>query len=216
MIEVALELLEAEGVAGLSMRKIGRRLGVEAMSLYHHVPDKAAIVDGIVAAIYAEIPADDLPVDAPWTEQLAVGMSRFRAVLLRHPAAVPLVVTRSVTGVAGMRLLDALLQLLRRAGFDSQTAISVINCAAAFTSGHCLAWSERSTPEFPRPGPEQTLHQVAALPAAQYPGVWWALGPCLDGSAPTDGVGLASEAEFELGLRALLDGLNRSLRPAAL
>lgn len=196
------------------MRKLARTLGVEAMSLYHHVPDKGAILDGIVAAIYGRIPDDPLPAEAPWTEQLVVAMHRFRAVLLAHPAALPVMATRSVTGVAGLGLIDMLLQSLRAAGLPPMTALTVINCVATYTLGHSLAWSERTTPELPRQDPDLILREVAALPRTEYPGMWWAFGPCLDGEVDPSAIQLDGEREFDLGLRAMLTGLERALREA--
>ncbi|MEY3015650.1 MAG: hypothetical protein RIT45_4385 [Pseudomonadota bacterium] len=83
IFEAALALADREGLQRLSMRKIAEQLGVEAMSLYHYVANKDAILDGLVDAVFAEI---DAPRPGePWREAIARRCRSAREVLLRHP-----------------------------------------------------------------------------------------------------------------------------------
>jgi AcrR family transcriptional regulator len=81
-LRAAVELADREGLAELSMRRLAAVLGVEAMSLYHHVPNKEAILSGMVDLVFAEI--DLPPRDGPWQSALRRRMSSMREVLVRH------------------------------------------------------------------------------------------------------------------------------------
>jgi AcrR family transcriptional regulator len=199
VVAAAVALVDAEGAAALSMRRLGRAVGVEAMTLYHHFPDKASIVDGVVAAIYAEVRLDGLPNSAPWTEQAAEAMRRFRTTLLKHPRALPLMSTRPVVGEAGWRAVELLMTIFRNGGLDRQPALRTLNCLASYTVGHCITRVGQAVADVPDVTTELELARVRALPPEEFPGVLWAIG---DAAATYD-----PGAEFELGLLAMLDGL---------
>src|SRR5687767_4967816 len=89
VLETAVALADHEGLAALSMRRLGQELGVEAMSLYHHVANKEALLDGMVDAVVAELNAEVGPGGGPWAERDWAGALRTRVlaartVMLRH------------------------------------------------------------------------------------------------------------------------------------
>src|SRR5260370_2602186 len=91
----ALALVDEEGLEALSMRRLGSRLGIEAMSLYHHVRDKADLLDALHAAVLGKLEPEGLKGDA-WRPVLG-GLARaLRSALLRHPNVVPLFVHNAV------------------------------------------------------------------------------------------------------------------------
>lgn len=128
VLEAAVELADRDGLATLSMRRLGEALGVEAMSLYHHVANKDALLDGMVDVIYDEI---ELPLDDPdWRSAMRRRAISARAVLRRHRWAIALMESRTSPGPANLRHHDAVLGCLRRAGFSiplTATAYSVLD-----------------------------------------------------------------------------------------
>ena len=97
VVQAALEFIEEHGLANLTMRKLGDRLGVEAMSLYRHVPGREELLDQVVAHIIAEMDYDDDVLDAPqdgWQDFLQRLAHGVRRTALAHPVAFPLVASR--------------------------------------------------------------------------------------------------------------------------
>ena len=125
VLAAAVELADSGGVAALTMRKLAQRLGVEAMSLYHHVANKSALLDGLVDTVFAEIELPGATAEAGTSEPSALdwkdAMRRralsARDVLGRHPWATALMESRTSPGAATLRHHDAVLGILRRAGF---------------------------------------------------------------------------------------------------
>lgn len=97
VVVAALEFIDSEGLAGLSMRRLGTRLGVEAMSLYRHVPGKDELLDAVVEHLVSEMRADELVPDTPdygWQDFLQRLAHGVRRVALAHPKAFPLIASR--------------------------------------------------------------------------------------------------------------------------
>jgi AcrR family transcriptional regulator len=115
----AVELADREGLAGLTMRALARALGVEAMSLYHHVPHKDALLDLMVDAVFGE-----------FHEPRADGDGR--EVMKRHPWAIGLMDSRRTPGPRTLRHHDAVLGCLRGAGFS----LALTGHAAALLDAH--------------------------------------------------------------------------------
>lgn len=138
MLDAALRLIDEHGAAGLSMRKLGAELGVEAMTLYYYVPNKAALLDGVVERIFGMVAAELPPADVPWETYLRELAGGLRRVLLGHPAAVALTATRPVITPAGLAALETALEVLTGAGMPVTTALHVFNTVSTFVLGHVL------------------------------------------------------------------------------
>ncbi|UWP78992.1 TetR/AcrR family transcriptional regulator [Dactylosporangium fulvum] len=143
ILDAALEYLDAHGLPALSMRKLGAHLGVEAMTLYHYLPNKDALLDGLVDRVMELAFAGlDEPVPgeagswAPWMRRFAHSL---RAALLAHPGVLPLVATRPVSSPDAMRMSERWLAAMRAAGLPLGLAMDVVNVMATFTIGHTLA-----------------------------------------------------------------------------
>lgn len=139
VLDAALEYLDAYGLPALSMRKLGAHLGVEAMTLYHYVPNKEALLDGLVDRVLETAYAGlDSPAGTwvPWMRRFAHSL---RAALLAHPGVLPLVATRPVNSPQALRLAEQWLASMRGAGLSAGDAMDVINVLATFTIGHTLA-----------------------------------------------------------------------------
>jgi len=130
----ALELIDADGLGGLSMRKLGAALGVEAMSLYHYVRNKDDLLDAVLDQLYREI---DLPaVEAgDWEQTIRSGVRSFRAVLLRHPAALELFATRPARSRESFSVLFWAYGRFRAYGLDVSDANAALHFVVSFTLG---------------------------------------------------------------------------------
>lgn len=134
-MEAGLNLVDREGVAALTMRRLGRELGVEAMSLYGYVDSKKDLLDGVLDRLYEELP-ENLVAGGPWQEKLRTTACTFRRVLLRHPNMVGLVAARPTVHGGGVRLVDSAKEELQSCGMDPERANHVLTAIVAFTVGH--------------------------------------------------------------------------------
>ena len=116
IVRAAIEILDAEGTAGLSMRRLGDRLGAGATSLYWHVAHKDELLELVVDEMFGEIYVPE-PGDAPWRISVSVFANALRATLLRHPWMIGLLGTKPTMGPMAMRLGDRQVALLTDAGF---------------------------------------------------------------------------------------------------
>ncbi|MBB2745346.1 UNVERIFIED_ORG: AcrR family transcriptional regulator [Microbispora rosea subsp. rosea] len=98
VLAAALALVDREGIAALSMRRLGSELGVEAMTLYYYVPNKDAVLDGLIDMAVSRVTVEPV---GPWREWLRAFAVAIRRELLAHPALLPLVATRPVLAPGG-------------------------------------------------------------------------------------------------------------------
>ncbi len=172
------------------MRRVGEELGVEAMSLYNHVANKAAIFDGIFETVLAQMP----PVErvAGWQEALRERAHGLRSTLRAHPNVVPIFATRAAVTPASIAYVEEGLEVLRTAGFSAEDALSAFQVVLAFVVGHALASYAPTKPdEDSRPAYERLSEEAF---------------PRMREAAQV----LASydiEEEFKFGLEAMLAGI---------
>lgn len=205
----ALEIIDEDGVEGLSMRRLGRALGRDPMSLYRHATTKAELLDGVAEAVLADLSVDTA--DGDWAAQLRAFARQFRGLALAHPNVIPLLVTRplatpiALRPLGTLRPLEAILELLINAGFSTVDALHVYRSFYGFIQGHVLnelqeiVENAEETDDLLRLG----LHR---LPLRDFPRLR-SLAPVL---AAYDGA-----TEMERGLDMLLAGLQAQLDPAS-
>ena len=205
VLQAALALADASGIDSLSMRKLGDALGVEAMSLYNHVPSKGDLLDGLIDLVFAEI---ELPAEASgWKPAMRERAISARAVLSRHRWAIGLMESRTTPGPATLRHHDAVLGCLRQAGFPVALAGHAYSALDSYIYGFAL--QEASLPF--EAGPEtaeMAQAMLAHFPADEFPHLAeftfeHVLQPGYDYGG-----------EYEYGLDLLLDGLERALDAA--
>ena len=140
VLDAALDFLDTHGLPALSMRKLGAALGVEAMTLYHWVPNKDALLDGLVDRVM-ELAFDGLDDPGPgsWVPWLRQFAHALRGALLAHPGVLPLAATRPVNSPDALRRSEGWLAGMRAAGVPLGRAMDVVNVIATFTIGHTLA-----------------------------------------------------------------------------
>ncbi len=135
-LAAAVDLADRRGLAAVSMRKLAEALGVEAMSLYHHVPSKQHILDGMVEAVFAEI---ELPPDGlDWKEAMRMRAESVRATLTRHPWAIGIMESRRSPGPATLRHHDAVIGCCRKAGFSIAMAAHAFSVLDSYIYGFVL------------------------------------------------------------------------------
>lgn len=194
ILVAALRLIDERGLDELTMRALGAELGVEAMSIYKHVPSKGAVLDGVVELLLAELETER-PSSSEWRAHLTDLARRFRAVSLAHPSAFPLLRRRSLSAyVVGRAMAEAALETMIAGGFTRDDAIAALRTVVRFTLGFALS--------DPREGVASGGPQSgAAVPGAdEYPLVSALM------RAVTDPEG--EERLFEFGLAAVIRGLD--------
>jgi AcrR family transcriptional regulator len=155
----ALKIADKVGLEQLSMRKIADALRVEAMSLYHHVPSKASLMEAMVEQLTLELPP--MPPSSGWRRDLTVAAQQWRTLALKHPGTFALLATRAQTPRELLERFAMLLAALTEAGFSLEAAASGLNSFFFALNGYLLAAGEpvvfREIPEptsFPELGPQ--------------------------------------------------------------
>ena len=201
VLEAALALADRGGIESLSMRKLAQELGVEAMSLYHHVANKDEILDGLVDIVFGEI---ELPSGPDWRSAMRQRAVSARAALRRHPWATPLMESRASPGPANLRHHDAVLGVLRGAGFPLELAAHAYSLLDAYLYGFAL--QEAS---LPFSTPEETAEVASSIMAEMAAGAYPHLTELAVEHVLQPGYDYGNE--FRFGIELLLDGLERAL-----
>ena len=183
ILDAAIDILDRDGMTGLSMRKLGAAVGVEAMSLYNHVPNKDALLDGIHERIL-------LSLDPPSQARTWQAFVRHQALALHralqaHPNAIPLFATRPAATAAAMDRLIRYLEVLEAAGFTPVERLSIVQLVAQLVVGHAM-WTT---------GVDVVVDPHAAIPRQ--------MTRALEKWNP--------DRELELGIDALIHGFARLL-----
>lgn len=125
VLAAALQIVDELDVDGLTMRRVAADLGVDPMTLYRHVDGKEALLDGIVESLWRQVAQQRLEV-SDWADALRSFAASLRAVVRAHPAATALLLTRPAVPRPTLEAFEALLDLLRGAGFDDRDAARLI------------------------------------------------------------------------------------------
>lgn len=202
VLATALQVVDRDGLSGLSMRKLGAELGVEAMALYRYAAGKSALLDGLVEAFYEELEADlaGEPRAADWRRELhRVALATY-GVAGRHPNMVPLLATRLLSTplarrpAAVLRSDERVLALLHDAGLSQSRAVRVHRAFTAWLLGYLLVELRAMDDEPGEPDPAFRLG-LHRMPAQDFPRLR-ATAVSLDGKG--------GPAQLAAGLDALL------------
>ncbi|WP_454788566.1 TetR/AcrR family transcriptional regulator C-terminal domain-containing protein [Mycolicibacterium lutetiense] len=142
ILQSALHLVDRDGVDGLSMRRLSELVGRDPTVLYRHVPNKAALLDGVAEIVISKLRVDTT--DPDWVAQLRAVAHEFRDLALAHPNVVPLLVTRPLATPLGqrpsgmLRPLEDILTLLTAAGFSAVDALHIYRVLFGYLYGHIL------------------------------------------------------------------------------
>jgi AcrR family transcriptional regulator len=204
VLRTAIALADERGTEELTMRKLAKELGVEAMSLYNHVASKGDLLDGMIELVFAEI---EPPVaGGDWKAELRKRAVSTRAALLRHRWAVGEMEGRSTHGPSNLRVHDAVLGCLRAAGFSVEMTVRAMSVQDAYIYGFALQQTDmtpQTSDDFAAVAQQQMVDYAEAL--ADYPHLVEVVGGYVAKA------GYDYEREFLFGLDVILDGLERFL-----
>src|SRR3954452_21688970 len=204
ILAAALELADDAGVRSITMRKLGDRLGFEAMSLYNYVSSKDDVLDGLVDLVLAE--TEPISPTGDWAAAIRSSAVSVHGALRRHGWASALLLSPERIRPARLRYMDSLLGRLREAGFSAETTYTAYHVLDGHIFGFSLwetshTYSAEDISELVAKFAQEItadayphLHEHAQQHAAE--------GPHRDVSA------------FELGLDLIVDGL-RTIRDSA-
>jgi AcrR family transcriptional regulator len=147
ILAAAITFIDQEGLPGLTMRRLGHSLGVEAMSLYRYIPGREELLDGVVDTIINEMYDDEEILQSPqhgWQDFLQRLAHGVRRVALSHPRAFPLVASRPAEApwlrppLRSLDWVERFLQGLEDEGFDDEAATGAYRAFTSFLLGHLL------------------------------------------------------------------------------
>lgn len=196
--EVALELVDTEGVDGLSMRKLAQRLGAAPMSLYTYFPDREGVLEAVAQLVLAEIEVP--PEDLDWQESVRRIMRSVRETGLRHPNATPLIARFPPRTLDALAFVEAGFRALRRAGFDDVSTARCYRALAVYSLGSFDV--ERTGYFAVHPGGRPVAATLDSPTLERHLPLLAEIGPALAGQDDA--------AEFEYGLDLLLAGFART------
>ena len=138
IIAAALAIIDRDGYKGLSMRRLGKELGVDPMAIYYHIPSKEALLDGLVEVIMNEI---DLGLDDPRRgikDRVLTAARAYRGALLKHPSLIQAVVNRPPRTATALKPVEVLLGIFLDGGFKPEDAMAAVNIIATYVRGSVI------------------------------------------------------------------------------
>jgi TetR/AcrR family transcriptional regulator, tetracycline repressor protein len=200
ILEAALEIVDAEGMDALSMRRLGRALGVDPMAVYHHLPNKQAVITGVVRLVFAEIEgAMDIAPDDPWQDRVRNWARTYRTIAHRHrPLIIHLIGDAEAAGPEVMRVNDVLYGALEAAGMAPRDVVRSADMIVDYIHG--LMLGEHSQVDAATDWRQAVIDQITAAPDGEIDAIrrtFTALEP--------DDLGL----DFEFSLNVIIAGLER-------
>ena len=195
IVDAALEVVDAEGVEALSMRRLGRSLGVEAMSLYEYVRSKDELLDALAERLLEEL---ELPVRARgnWKTRIRAVVKAWLRLIDAHPNALPVLYRSRPFIVRDLLFPEQIYDALRRGGFDEQATVTAYGAIALFVNGALMRGSPATS------GSSSRWDDAPSFDEAAFPRI----AELLPYAHP-----LAWQTLFDRGLDLLLDGLEAEL-----
>jgi AcrR family transcriptional regulator len=201
VIQAALEIMDAEGLEAVTMRRIARALGVEAMSLYNHVRDKDDLLDGVCARVLSEF---RVPQDEDWRKAVRLGALEYRRVLLAHPEVMTLFAEEHgpFSSPESLQPIEFALDAFHRAGMDAEQSAQAFHVFGGFIQG--FVQMQLGSPGSKGPGHG---HNHLALEQLLQSGNL----PRLAEALPYF-IGCDFDQQFDFGLDLLIDGIAARVR----
>ena len=211
VLETAVALVDQGGLGALSMRRLGQELGVEAMSLYHHVANKDALLDGMVDAVVGELndevgPGGGKEAERDWAAAMRTRILTARTVMLRHKWLPAVLESRTSLSAPLIAYFEGVLATLRAGGFSHDLAHHTLHALGSRAIGFS---QELFDPARGGADVEMSEAEMAAM-AQAFPHLSAMLAEVAHDDDPDSTIGWCDDqTEFEFGLDVLLDGLER-------
>jgi AcrR family transcriptional regulator len=202
VLAAGVALADVEGIGALTMRRLGRELGVEGMALYNHVKNKGDLLDGMLECVAGEIELPDGGTD--WRVPARQRSISAHSALMRHPWSATLWTSSISLGPARMGYLDSALRCLREAGFPAH----LLDLAFHTIENHIVGHAQQAL-GFPleRDQMEEAGERLMrSFPVREYPDLADHIRHHLREHAEDDG--------FEFGLHLILNGLEQMRSPS--
>ncbi|HEY6957776.1 MAG TPA: TetR/AcrR family transcriptional regulator [Candidatus Limnocylindria bacterium] len=193
VLRAAIRVADREGVDALSMRRLGRELRVEAMSLYNHVRGKDDLLDGIVDLLVKEIGSQ--PSAGDWRERIRARCIAARERMRRHPWAARLLTSRTRMSETLWEFWDSLIGIFQEAGFSDELTHHAVHLLGARLFGLTQEVFDESGMQS-----KDAAALVRGIQLGRYPALA-RVGP---------GLRHDDDVEFAFGLELILDGLERA------
>ncbi len=210
VLRSAIELADAQGIEAVTMRNLAQELGVEAMSLYYHVANKEALLDGVVESLLEEVEKDlggfsVVKGERDWKPILRSWILTARAVMLRHPWAPQVIETRTKMTPILVRYFDSILGVMVEGGVSNDLGHHAMHALGSRALGFN---QELFTPEDSAADEEATA--LLSNLAAQLPYLVGMLSEVTHDDGPEATLGWCDDqTEFEFSLDLILDGLEQ-------
>ncbi|GAA3080961.1 AcrR family transcriptional regulator [Kribbella aluminosa] len=203
ILTAALRIVDDEGIDALTMRRLAATLHVNPMSLYHHLPNKAAVLAGLAELVFAELELPDPGPAVPWDEQLKDAARAYRNGLRAHPnLALQVLSDTSAVSSVVVVTMEPFYRALDRAGLAPRQIFEAANTLVDFIHGFTLGETSVQADTFEL-APD-LLARVRDLPPEKAPTltrIVAELGP--------EGLAYDFDSGFESGLSTLVAGLAR-------
>ncbi len=160
IVRTAVALVDRDGLDRFGVRRLADELGVDAMSIYHHIKGKAALLDAISEAVLSEVMVPDPDDSSSWEEMTHSALCSYREMAFRHPAVFPLLTTRAQTSAVALTALERLVTAMRESGLPDQVVAEAPMMLFSFVNGYLLAVLS---------GTPDQVGDLPAIDAASYP-----------------------------------------------
>lgn len=206
IVEAALAIMDDEGLEAVTMRRVGRDLGVEAMSLYNHVRDKDDLLTGIRAHVLSQF--EDPGTEGPWEERARQAARSWRQVLRAHPDMLRLISEEKTPDLSpdAIRPSEVALRMIREIGLSDADAVKAFCAFGGYILGFVMF--EVGTMQAKRDAAKLKSPELlaAGLSADEF--------PCFLSSLPHLVVDDINE-RFEYGLDLMIAGMRAKTRSAS-
>ncbi len=196
IVAAALRLIDEQGMAALSMRKLAAALGVDPMAIYHHLPGKEAVLAALVEDVFSGLRVPPASGEG-WQDRVRAFAQAYRDVVHSHPNLVRHVVANAeVAATAALEASEELYAALSAAGLPPLTAVRAADLVVDYVHGFALA--EAAGPLEPSEGHQEILTQLGTRPADEFPAMSRVLGSLQENEL---------RADFSFGLDVILAGI---------
>jgi AcrR family transcriptional regulator len=194
IVEAAVELIEADGLGALTMRRLATRLGCSTMALYRHVADKQELIGAIADHYLADLELPDTD-GLPWQEAIVVVTTAVHRAFLARPPLEEILGVRHVDTMAVFRADEVILRALRTGGIEGREAAHALDVLASYAAG---ATVRQAAVRARSPAQNKRLERLRQLPAEDFPLVRELAGEL---------VTIDFTLTFEDGLRVVIAGI---------